>query len=624
MSHSKNLTRNALISVIIALSTVSCGNEPEQAETAPVQVSHEETAVDAGVHRSAYFGDLHLHTGLSFDAAAAGTRTMPADSYRFAMGEKVVYFGREVRRKVPLDFLAVTDHAEYLGVATAAADPEGMFAGTKWPARLNEAAGDMLAFLRIFSASGFRGGKPIPEFLTDNVTSSNWNRIIEAADKYYQPGKFTTFVAFEWSPMPGGAHLHRNVILRGPEYPARPFSAIDSMAPEDLWTWVESNRDKGIDSILIPHNSNLSEGLMFSARDSNGEPVSRSYARRRVENERLVEITQIKGTSETRPRFSPEDEFADFELITFNQDGEFDLAGGYIRPALRRGLEIQSEINANPFKFGLAGSSDFHSGISASEESNYPGGLGSGDEQSSPARVLTSVNPLMRSPTTILSASGLTGIWAEQNTRESLFDALRRREVFATSGSRIRIRMFAGWDYPEGMTGAADWTELAYETGVPMGADIPPDSDTGTGGALRFLLQAVKDPDGANLERIQIIKIWYADGQSHEKIFDVAWSGDRSPDPDTGHLPFSASTVDLDRATYTNEIGAAELRAEWTDAEFDPEVPALYYARVLEIPTPRWTTYLAVRNALPLPDSVPPVIRERAWTSPVFYTPGNR
>ena len=571
--------------------------------------------------RNAYFGDLHLHTYLSFDAAAAGTRTMPEDAYRFARGEAVTYFGKTVRRHTPLDFLAVTDHAEYLGVARSAADADGVFAETPWPKRLAEATGDMLAFLQVFSPAGFRGEAPIPEFVTTALILSNWQIVVDTAQKFYDPGKFTTFVAFEWSPMPGGAHLHRNIIFRGPEFPDRPFSAIDSMDPEDLWTYAEDNREQGIDSVLIPHNSNLSQGLMFAFKDSYGTPLSRIYTERRIENERLVEISQVKGTSETRPEFSPADEFANFELIRFGQEPEFDLAGAYIRPAYRRGLEIQSEVGINPFNFGLVGSSDFHSGISAGEEFNYPGGLGSGDEQSDPGRVLTSVNPLMQSPTTILSAGGLTGIWAEENTRESLFAALKRREVFATSGSRIRVRLFAGWDYPDGITRDNNWILAAYDSGVPMGADLP-NGETTPVKSPRLLLQAVKDPDGGNLDRIQVIKLWYYEGVSHEQVYDAVWAGDRGIDSNTGHLPAIGNTVDRDTANYTNTLGATELIGEWMDPDFIPEAATIYYARVLEIPTPRWSTYLAVRNGLPLSKDVPPTIQERAWTSPVFYTPG--
>jgi hypothetical protein len=567
--------------------------------------------------RNVYFGDLHLHTSMSFDAATSQVRTMPEDSYRFALGEPVEYFGRTVQRKARLDFLAVTDHAEYLGAATEAADPNGRFAGTDWP-RLVGDLRDLRAAMSRFSNSGFKGQKPqLQEFLDESYIRSNWQRQIDAAEKFYQPGKFTTFVAYEWSATPDNFHLHRNVIFRGPKYPQRPFSALDSMKPEDLWRFVEAQRNLGMESLLIPHNSNLSGGLLFEYTDSDGNPISRSYAEARARNEPLVEITQNKGTSETRPEFSPTDEFAGFELLA-GIHGQ-DARGGYVRQGLARGLEVRSRVGVNPFQYGLVGGTDFHSGISAGEESNFPGGLGSGDTHEVPAKTLNDVNPILGAPVTTLSAGGLTGVWAEENTRESIFDALKRKEAFATSGTRIAVRLFAGWDYPRGITRRPNWVSEAYAAGVPMGADIP------VAGARkqspRFLVQALKDPDGANLDRIQIVKVWYQDGQSHERVYDIVWSGNRKPDARTGRLPEVGNTVRAESATYENSIGAAQLIGEWQDPQFDPKVPALYYARVLEIPTPRWPTYLAAENKLPLPKGVSASIQERAWSSPVFYQP---
>jgi hypothetical protein len=567
----------------------------------------------------AWFGDLHLHTGYSFDAAASATNTTPDDAYRYARGEAVEYFGRRVQRRTPLDFLAVTDHAEYLGVAVDAQDPNGRFAGTEWPQRLEAAANDMVGFLRIFSPAGFRGEPPIAEFVEPDLIQNNWQRQIDAAETWYRPGEFTTFAAFEWSPMLGGAHLHRNVIFRGPGFPKLPFSAIDSRNPADLWTYAEAQIAAGRDLVLIPHNSNLSQGLMFAFRDYDGAEFDAAYAKRRSDLERLVEITQIKGTSETRPEFSPTDEFAGFELVEWDTATPgIDLAGGFIRTAYQRGLSLQDALGVNPFHFGLVGSSDFHSGVSASEEYNYPGGLGNGDEQSDPEKVLTSVNPLMGSPTTVMSASGITGIWAPENTREALFDAMKRREVFATSGPRIQVRLFAGWDYPDAILDSADWEQSAYSGGVPMGADLQPATNPEL--APRFILQALKDPDSGNLDRIQIVKIWLEQGEAREKVFDVLWSGERTPDAD-GKLPAVGNTVNLDDAAYSNSIGAVALNGLWQDPEFDPAEPAIYYARVLEIPTPRWSTYLAVENGLPLSPDVPPTLQERAWTSPIFYKP---
>jgi len=569
--------------------------------------------------RSAWFGDLHLHTSYSFDAAASGTATTPDDAYRYARGEAVQYFGRTVRRNTPLDFLAVTDHSEYLGVATQAADPAGVFAATDWPRRLADLGENTIGYMRVFSASAFAGtDSVIAEFDTAQIRKDNWQREIEAAEQFNNPGVFTTFVAYEWSPMPGGAHLHRNVIFKGPDYPEQPFTAFDSRRPEDLWTYAEQHRDRGIDSLLIPHNSNMSQGLMFAAVDSEGEPITGAYARRRQQNERLVEIVQNKGTSETRPEFAPADEFAGFELLTLAAETDADPAGGYVRPALARGLAVEAATGVNPFRFGLIGSTDFHSGVSGTEEDNFSGALGRSDDIGNPRNVLETINPVARAPATIFSAGGLTGLWAESNTRESLFAALQRREAFATSGTRIQVRLFAG-NFPAGTIDAADWVARGYALGVPMGAILRQDSIGDA--APTFLIHATKDPDGANLDRAQIVKIWLEEGEPREAVFDAVWAGDRAPDPLTGRLPSIGSTVDVSTASYSNTIGAGQLHGQWRDPSFNKDQPSVYYVRVLEIPTPRWSTYLAVRNGLELSEAVPAELRERAWSSPIFYEP---
>ena len=584
------------------------------------QAQTEFRASDYSLLRNAYFGDLHLHTGYSFDASAAGVTTVPEDAYRYAIGEEVEYMGRLVQRNKPLDFLAVTDHAEYLGIAPEAAKFDGLFADTDWPERIAAVADRPMGTMSFFSRSGFQGAAdPIPEFVEVGLVQSIWGRQVAAAEQFYRPGEFTSFVAFEWSPMPAGAHLHRNVIFKGPEFPELPFSTLDSFFPEDLWSYAEAQRQQGMDSVLIPHSSNLSEGLMFDYRDSNGEPLTKAYAERRSENERLLEITQVKGTSESRPEFSPDDEFIDFELLPVCGDAPVEeQRGGYVRPSLARGLEIEQEVGVNPFRYGFVGASDFHSGVSSGEEDNYPGSLGTGDSQEDPQVTLTTRNPVMNIPITQLSASGITGVWAEQNTREAIFDALKRREVYATSGTRIRVRMFASTEYSHDILEQNDWLQTAYEQGVPMGSDLILEDKNK---APVFVLQALKDPDGANLDRLQIIKVWIDErGETHEKIFEALWGGERQLSAD-GSLPAVGSSVDLTTATYTNTIGAPSLTGLWQDPEFDPEQSSLYYARVIEIPTPRWPTYLAVRNNLPLSTDMPPTLQERAWTSPLYYVP---
>jgi len=568
--------------------------------------------------KAAFFGDLHLHTGLSFDSASSGIYTTPDEAYRYAIGEAVQYMGRTVQRNRPLDFLAITDHSEYLGVAPLASDPKGPFADTAWPETFAEIGDSILSYMRIFSPSGFRGSEPaILEFTSESLVADNWSKQVAVAERYNQPGSFTSFIAYEWSPMPGGAHLHRNVIFRGPNYPSRPFSSLDSQNPEDLWTYVEGLREDDIQSVLIPHNSNMSQGLMFAYTDSYGDPITAEYAQRRIANERLAEIAQIKGTSETRPEFGVTDEFAGFEVIDLATEEGADPAGGHIRPAFARGLEIEESIGVNPFRFGLIGSSDFHGGVSATEEDNFTGALGWSDDMTKPDMVLNEVNPITNAPAAIFSAGAITGLWAEENTRESLFSAMQRREAFATSGTRIRVRLFAGWFFDEDFMDNREWVSLAYANGYAMGDDVPA---SGTDEPMKLVIHAVKDPEGANLDRVQIIKIWREGNEVMETIYNVAWSGDRALDAQ-GNLPAVGNSVDLQTATYSNDIGAAQLATVWTDPDFDQQQSAIYYVRVLEIPTPRWSTYLAVRNNMAIPGNVPATIQERAWTSPVFYSP---
>jgi hypothetical protein len=591
-------------------------------------------AADSGIpsnpQRNAYFGDLHLHTGLSFDAAvASGVQLGPEAAYRFAMGEPVEVLGRKVQRKARLDFLAVTDHAEYLGMVQMARDPEGPFKGTHWPEDLKQ--GPLGSFGgkggQILGA-GFSGrGEQFPDLQQYDLKRAVWNRVIDAAEEFYRPGSFTTFVAFEWSFTPGNAHFHRNVIFPGPSYPDVPFSALDSRDVRDLWKYAEANRRQGIDSLLIPHNPNLSDGLAFSYTDSAGRWMDRAYAEMSSRNEPLVEITQIKGTSETHPELSPNDEFADFELMNhylYSDPKKLfrPIHGSYVREGLQRGLLIEQKLGVNPFRYGFVGASDYHLAVSGTEEFNRTMALGA-DDISKPDALLhppkDAGGGVLNGPLVKVSASGITGVWAERNTRESIFAALKRREVFATSGPRMKVRMFGGWSYPDNLMARDDWVATAYRWGAPMGGQLPADMQGKK--APRFLLDALKDPDSGNLDRIQMIKLWLdKDGNGQERIYDVAWSGERKPGAD-GKVPAVGNTVDLKTATYTNTIGAVHLATEWTDPDFDPAIPAIYYARVIEIPTPRWSTYLAVQNHLELSPEVPPTLQERAWTSPIYYMP---
>jgi hypothetical protein len=567
--------------------------------------------------RNAYFGELHLHTAMSFDAFLIGTRVFPETAYKYARGDEIELNGKPYHRKWALDFCAVTDHSEYLGQIARASDPNGALKDSVWHKLLEKATPGTYATQPIPLSDSFgSGGVEPPELLDPASMKSNWKRQIDAAEGAYQPGKFTTFVGYEWSSLPNGANLHRNVIFRGPKYPELPFSSVDSAIPEKLWQYIRHQRDQGIQVFAIPHNSNVSDGLMFSYADSSRDPINREYSDTRQSIERLVEITQTKGTSETRPELSPDDEFANFEivdqLLTVPRNGS--IHGSYVREALGRGLEIQQRTGGvDPFALGFIGGSDLHTGLISSDEQVSPSNI---DTPPDVQRLLQDASGKFSGANG--SSSGVAGVWAESNTRESIYDALYRRETFGTSGTRLRVRLFAGFDYAQNITKQRDWVKRAYAGGVPMGGDLS--GAKANGKAPRILVQAVKDPDAGNLDRIQIVKVWLEDGHAKEHIFEVAWAGNRKVDAN-GKLPAVGSTVNVEKATYTNTIGANELLTEWQDPTFKADQSAVYYARVLEIPTPRWTTYLAVQNKLPMPKSVPATIQERAWTSPVFYQP---
>jgi hypothetical protein len=588
--------------------------------------------------REAYYGDLHLHTSYSFDAYILfGATVDPEEAYRFGKGESVSYQGDQVQRSTPpLDFLAVTDHSENIGVFNTLDDPNSALSKTEigQEARQNGPK----TFWKIVKLN--LGGKGLPGVDTRATAASAWQREIEAANRNYQPGKFTTFIAYEWSAMPDGQNLHRNVIFRGDQAP-NPFTSVDSPRPEDLWAFLTNIRKQGYEALAIPHNSNASNGLMFDWVDSEGRPIDQSYAENRAANEPLAEISQNKGASETHPALSPSDEFANFEFYDhlLISPAKSKPGGSYVRDALGRGLEIATRTQGvNPYKYGIIGASDFHNGLSDSAENAYVGTIGATD----PTRKLPDLGAFeqrmadfrngMVDPQAANSAGpqisfniyengsgNLTGVWAEQNTRESIYGALRRKETFATSGTRLKFRLFGGWNFGKGILKDQDWVKQAYAQGVPMGGDLP--AKPAAAAAPSFLVWSIKDPDGANLDRVQIVKVWLQDGKHVEKLFDVALSNGRKVNPKTGKAPAIGNTVDLQTATYSNTIGATQLSTLWRDPEFDPKVPAVYYLRVLEIPTPRWSTLLTVKRGTPLPPDVPATIQERGWSSPIWYTP---
>ncbi len=598
--------------------------------------------------RRPFFGELHLHTTLSFDAWTFGTKITPDQAYRFARGETIMAPAVQVRKEQgivttdavparrawPLDFTAVTDHAEYLGAVAQLDVPGSPF--SKSPLGIQLHAGGMGAFFTAAAAvvEG-QNNAATPDLRAAAAAADGWNVEMKAANANYQPGKFTTFLAYEWTSSPNnGIHMHRNVIFNGDHAPA-PFTAVDSNKPEDLWKYLESVRRQGIDVLAIPHNSNLSDGRDFDWNMSDGRPIDAGYALERALNEPLVEISQTKGTSETTPELSPNDEFANFERFDHIYKGETKATqhGGYVREAFGRGLVIQSQVGVNPFKLGVVGASDIHNGLSTSDEKAYASGFGGIDpktmlptgEAARAALDMTGTSKTVRpngarenDPLQYGSAA-ITGVWAEENTRNSIFAALKRKETFATSGTRIRVRLFGGWDFGPRTLQRADWVAGAYAKGTPMGGDLP--AKPGAATAPVFLVQAMKDPDGANLDRIQVIKVWLDGKDYKERAFDVALSGGRKDDPRTGRAPGVGNTVNLTTGTYANTIGATQLSAVWRDPSFDPNTTAVYYARVLEIPTPRWSTLLALKTHLPIPARVSATIQERAWTSPIWFTP---
>ncbi len=579
-----------------------------------------------------YFGDTHLHTSLSGDAFGFGDKLDDDVALRFARGEEVTSSGGiQIKLSRPLDFLVVADHAEAYGTMTAvyAGDPMVMKSEKtkRWSKMLRE--GGKVSFQAVMEMIESVSSNNLPAELMDkNFTRSIWEKHTVVADQYNEPGVFTSFQGYEWSSHPGGDNLHRVVIFRDNADKVNrivPFSAFDSINPEDLWTWMQSYEDKTGGSILaIPHNGNLSSGTMFDVETLNGKPFTRAYAELRTRWEPLVEATQIKGDGETHPFLSPDDEFADYETW---DTGNLDLsvlkknsmlAGEYARSGLKRGLEFDQKLGANPFKFGMIGATDSHTSLATAAEENFFG-KHSGKEPA-PQRWNHPVFDFdgVKIMGWEQAASGYAAVWAKENTREALFDAMRRKETYATTGSRMTVRFFGGWDFEEADARTRLPADVGYSKGVPMGGDLV---KAPQGKSPTFLVGALKDPYNGNLDRIQIVKGWLDEGgKAYEKVYDVAWSGGRKPGAD-GKVPPVGNTVDVKNATWSNTIGSPELITVWQDPEFDAGKKAFYYARVIEIPTPRWTAYDAKRFKLKMSKDVPMITQERAYTSPIWYTP---
>ncbi len=585
-----------------------------------------------------FFGDTHLHTSYSWDAGMIGNTLGPEEAYRFARGETVTSStGLKTRLSRPLDFLVIADHAEGLGVSPMLAQGD--------PIVLKDALGKQLyEFVKAGRGDqaydGWRAATQKGEnSLVKNreMIDSAWQRLTAAAEKYNAPGRFTALIGYEWTSIPKGNNLHRNVIFRDGKDKADqvgPFSAEDSVDPEDLWKWMAAYEQKTGGKVLaIPHNGNLSNGWMFdNVTLTTKKPLDRDYAERRARWEPLYEVTQMKGTGEAHPAFSTRDELADFEIWDKGSLGSGEaktpdmLPREYAREAYKRGLAYEAKVGVNPFKFGMAGGTDAHTSLPTTEENNFFGKVVALEPSADPIRFDEVVAGRIKNPEgkdnqrmgRHTSASGLAGVWARENTREALWDAMKRKEVFATTGTRLRVRVFAGWDFAASDLQRSDFAKHGYDKGVPMGGDL---SKAPRGKAPSFLIQAVRDPEGANLDRVQIVKGWMdAAGKLHEKVYDVAWSGNRQRDKD-GKIPAVGDTVNVKEASYTNAIGAPYLAAYWKDPAFKPSERAFYYVRVLEIPTPRWTTYDTKFFGVALPKDVPASIQERAYTSPIWYAP---
>jgi hypothetical protein len=582
------------------------------------------------------FGDTHLHTSFSFDAGAFGARLGPRDAYRFAKGEVVIASsGQPAKLSRSLDFLVVSDHSDNMGFfpdllagkAEILADP----LGRRWYDMMQSGKGADAAIelITAFGAGKLKG--PLLYSPDSDAYRSAWQETIDAAEEANDPGRFTAFIGYEWTSNTGGNNLHRNVIFRDNAEFARqvvPYTTLPpgSDNPRDLWKWMAAYENKtGGDVLAIPHNGNLSNGRMFPMIEpGTNKPIDREYAETRAKWERLYEATQIKGDGETHPFLSPNDEFANFERwdkgnldLTVPKTPEM-LEFEYARSALKNGLKLEQELGVNPYKFGMVGSTDAHTGLAAVEEDNFFGKTAS----SEPSAERTSHPFIKRGDLVIMgweqTSSGYAAVWASENTRAAIFDAMARRETYATTGSRMLVRLFGGFDFVAADANTRSPAIVGYTKGVPMGGDLGPAPD---GKAPTFLVAALKDPIGANLDRYQVVKGWLdSAGEVHEQVYDVAWSGDRKPGAD-GKLPPVGNTVDVANATWTNTIGAPELVAVWTDPEFDPAQRAFYYGRVLEIPTPRWTAYDAKYFGITLPPEVPMALQERAYTSPIWYSP---
>ena len=610
----------------LSLLLISCSDTTIDSKNTPASgVTIHRNPNDYSIDKNAYFGDLHVHSMYSYDAFIFGGIASPDEAYKFAKGGTITHpAGFAMQLDLPFDFYAVTDHAYFLGVIREMASENSDLAQHEVAEGIDQVGEDPVLRRQIFfNFTDFANSGRGSELMDETVITNAWNDIVTSAERHNDPGNFTTFVAYEYTGTgPSREMLHRNVIFRDSNTPELPFSRLDSDNPEDLWTWMDINRSMGIESLAIPHNSNYSEGLMFDLVDVNGNPLDAAYAQQRMRNEPLVEITQVKGTSETHPALSPNDEWAPFEVLVsrLGTDVLIQPEGAYVRDALLKGINLEYQQGFNPFKFGVIGSSDNHNATHVGDEDDYYGvsGVLDSDAQRRGAIPLDTPMPdgsLYFDRYSRFSASGLTGVWAEENTREAIYDAFRRKETFGTSGPRMKVRFFSGYDLP-----AIEDDNLitqAYENGVTMGAELFATSDS----IPSFIAWVAKDPNSAPLQRLQIIKGWVEEGEMHERVYDVACSDEISIDPATNRCGDNGAIVNLDDCSISADLGATELKTKWLDPDYDPSHNAFYYVRALENPSCRWSTWDAIRAGAEPREDIPPTIQERLWSSPIWIIP---
>ena len=626
--------RDAILCVTIATLLTGCGQSGKpttgESATTPAATTAAATVPATPAYPTrAWFGDTHVHTGWSADAGMDGATTTPEDAFRFARGDEVKSnTGLPAKLARPLDWMVITDHSDGMGTINEilGGSPDMMADPVvkRWSEALN--SGDPHRIhTTVMELIDMQSNGKLPAIVMDpKWMVSAWEKTIAIADKYDQPGTFTAMIGYEWTVnVGGGDNLHRNVIYRDAADRARqmlPLTTFQTMDPEGLWKWMQEYETKTGGRVLaIPHNGNLSNGRMFELTRFDGSPMTREYAQARARWEPLFEVTQIKGQSESHPSLSPTDEFATWDLwdrgnLTGVPKKPGMIQHEYWREALKNGLAVEAKLGANPFRYGAQAATDTHTGLATADDDNFFGKFKA--LEPGPERMTRPVTrPLVGWEQ---AASGYTGVWATANTREAIWDALNRRETFATTGPRLSVRFFGGYEFAQADASPDTLAAAGYAKGVPMGGDL---AAAPAGKAPMFLVAAIKDPQGANLDRLQVVKGWVdAAGKTHEKVFDVTWAGDRKPGAD-GRLPPVGSTVDVAKATYTNSIGAAELATVWTDPEFDPALRAFYYVRVLEIPTPRWTAHDQLRFKVQAPKGATLTQQERAITSPIWYTP---